>query len=382
MTSLLIARNESQPYSTITNTSKNDSGCIIDDRALRIPLAVVYSLMFVFGMVGNSLALYVFLFIHPKKNSVRVFLINTAIADLILIICLPFRIVYHSANNQWMLGTVFCKVVGNVFYMNMYISITLLGFISVDRYIKIQRSSKSYKLQRTRWSTRLCCLIWVLSTAAIIPMIVLSEGNETPGKCFHYKHRKYAKGKAYFNVFLIVVFWIVFASLVLSYGKIAKKLYQVSKDKPDLPNAQKYSRTAKKSFFVLFIFTVCFVPYHIFRCVYIWSQISDPNCYWKNIIDKTNEIALLFSAFNSCLDPVMYFLLSGTVRRTTTDLLCLSSHANISTTNSSTSDCRPAIVSQVSTNTRISFSLVNQCRCGRSTINQGQVYQPTQKSLH
>nr|XP_019957848.1 PREDICTED: probable G-protein coupled receptor 34 [Paralichthys olivaceus] len=110
--------------------------------------------------------------------------------------------------------------------------------------------------------------------------------------------------------------------LVVSYAKIASQLLRVSRDKPDLPNAQKYERTAKKSFFVLFLFTVCFGPYHAFRPIYILSQLSgEVSCDYLQLMDHTNEVMLLFSAFNSCLDPVMYFLLSGSVRKITLQAL-------------------------------------------------------------
>ncbi|KAK1902712.1 putative G-protein coupled receptor 34 [Dissostichus eleginoides] len=114
---------------------------------------------------------------------------------------------------------------------------------------------------------------------------------------------------------MLVLFWMVFVSLVVSYAKIALKLQRISKEKPDLPNAARYKRTARKSFFILFLFTVCFVPYHIVRVFYIKTQITDTACIWRGVADKANEVALLFSALNSCLDPVMYFLLSSSVRR-------------------------------------------------------------------
>lgn len=133
---------------------------------------------------------------------------------------------------------------------------------------------------------------------------------------------------------MLVVFWLVFISLVVSYGKIALKLLRASQEKPDLPNALRYTRTAKKSFFILFLFTVCFVPYHMVRVFYIKTQITDTSCFWKGVADKANELALLFSALNSCLDPVMYFLLSSSVRkevlRLVSNLFCLRDFTGVS----------------------------------------------------
>ncbi|XP_015224672.1 PREDICTED: probable G-protein coupled receptor 34 [Cyprinodon variegatus] len=102
---------------------------------------------------------------------------------------------------------------------------------------------------------------------------------------------------------------------MVSYGKIGQKLLKRSHQNSNLPNASHYSRIARKSFFILFVFIVCFVPYHIFRGFYIKTQITESSCYWRNLADKFNEISLVFSALNSCLDPIMFFLLSASVRR-------------------------------------------------------------------
>lgn len=314
----------STPFSTSTAASPNQTVCSFDDTSLRLPLIVSYALFFVVGLVGNLFALWVFLSLHSSHNSVRVFLINCAVADLVLLACLPFRIFYHINGNRWTLGSVACKLVGNLFYMNMYISITLLGLISLDRYLRLKGKGRARRGMTMRmrghswpWSWVACAALWGLSLVALVPMIATAEDKENSGRCFQYKQRQKAKGKAYFNATLVLFFWLVFIMLVVSYTKIASKLLSVSRDKPDLPNAHKYQRTAKKSFFVLFLFTLCFGPYHAFRPVYIHSQLSErPSCDYLTLVDRVNEVMLLFSAFNSCLDPVMYFLLSGSVRKT------------------------------------------------------------------
>ncbi|XP_034549757.1 probable G-protein coupled receptor 34 [Notolabrus celidotus] len=298
----------------VLNSTPTQQTCV-DYDALQSLLAVLYSIIFILGLVGNLVALWVFFCVQAKKNSVRVFLINVAFADLLLVVCLPFRILYHSQGNMWNLGPTLCKVVGTVFYMNMYISVTLLGLISVDRYLKIHRGTGGqHRLRSTRRSTVLCAVVWILASALTLT-ILMSKNHSEQDRCFHYKTLLKAKWKAYINIFLLVIFWLVFVSLVVSYGKIALKLLRTSHEKPDLPNAQHYTRSARKSFFILFLFTVCFVPYHMVRVFYIRTQITDTSCFWRGVADKANEVALLFSALNSCLDPVMYFLLSSSVRK-------------------------------------------------------------------
>lgn len=316
----------SDPPSSTSFSSTRSPVCTYDDPAFSLLLAVCYSLFFIFGLVGNLFALWVFLFLHSSRNSVRVFLINCAVADLVLLVCLPFRVFYHVNGDQWVLGSVTCKLVGNLFYMNMYISIVLLGLISLDRYLRLRGKGRGHRGMRVKlrlwgcrrpWSWVLCGTLWGLALIGAMAMIATVEDSEDSNKCFQYKQRLKSSSKGYFNAVIVFMFWFIFVLLVVSYAKIASQLLRASRDKPDLPNANKYKVTAKKSFFVLFLFTVCFGPYHAFRPVYIHSQLSKlESCEYIQLVDRTNEIMLLLSAFNSCLDPVMYFLLSGSVRKT------------------------------------------------------------------
>ncbi|XP_061580354.1 probable G-protein coupled receptor 34b [Cololabis saira] len=301
----------------LSSVTVNQEVICRDDGNLRVPLATFYTLIFLPGLAGNLLALYVFFCVHSKKNSVRVFLINIAFADLLLLVCLPFRISYHIQGNVWKLGPYLCNIVGTLFYMNMYISIVLLGMISVDRYLKINHSGGTRRrVLSTQRSTLLCAAIWIVSFALSLPLMMLNSTEESSERCFHYKTLTDMKWKAYINILVLVVFWLAFISLMVSYGKIALKLRRRSQEKPDLPNASRYAQTARKSFFILFLFTLCFVPYHVLRAFYIYSQITDTgSCLWRDAVDKANEVALLFSALNSCLDPVIYFMLSSSVRK-------------------------------------------------------------------
>ncbi|NXG71893.1 GPR34 protein, partial [Baryphthengus martii] len=328
-----------------TNASEiqNNASCPLDENSLSLALIVFFSIIFVVGLVGNIIALFSFLCIHQKRNSVQVYLLNVAVADLLLIFCLPFRILYHVTTNTWMFGPILCKIVGTLFYMNMYISIVLLGLISLDRFVKITRAVKRPKMLTTTQSIHICCTVWAIALTGFIivvaPAFFKSEDRNST-MCFHYRNKQNAKTEAIINYIIVIIFWIVFFLLILSYVKIAKNLLKISKKRANFPNAGKYTQTARNSFIVLIIFTLCFVPYHMFRFVYITSQLQNPSCYWREIIHKCNEVMLIFSSFNSCLDPVMYFLMSRSVRKTVFQLICRRLHGDSGLALESTSDIK------------------------------------------
>ncbi|XP_010608899.1 probable G-protein coupled receptor 34 [Fukomys damarensis] len=320
---MYFVTNQSDQVPQNFSGASNVTTCYMEEQLLSTVLTVFYSIVFIVGLVGNIIALYVFLGIHRKRNSIQIYLLNVAIADLLLIFCLPFRIMYHINQNTWTLGVILCKVVGTLFYMNMYISIVLLGFISLDRYIKINRSIQQRRAITTKQSIYVCCIVWTVALAGFLTLIILTlkRGGHNSTMCFHYRDKHNAIGEAIFNFVLVVMFWLIFLLIILSYIKIGKNLLKISKRRSKFPNSSKYTTTARNSFIVLIIFTLCFVPYHAFRFIYISSQLNESSCYWKEIIHKTNEIMLVLSSFNSCLDPVMYFLMSSNIRKIMCQLL-------------------------------------------------------------
>ncbi|NWI92659.1 GPR34 protein, partial [Pitta sordida] len=322
---------------------QNNGSCLFEDNSLSLTLIVFYSIIFVVGLVGNLIALFAFLCIHQKRNSIQVYLLNVAVADLLLIFCLPFRILYHVQEDTWKFGQILCKIVGTLFYMNMYISIVLLGLISLDRYIKINKSVRRPKMLTTPRSIQICCIVWAIAVTGFIVVVAPSffkSQDRYSTQCFHYRSKHDAKMEAILNYITVIIFWIVFFLLILSYVKIAKNLLKMSRRRSNFPNAGKYNKTARNSFIVLIIFTICFVPYHMFRFVYITSQLQNLSCPWQEIIHKCNEVMLIFSSFNSCLDPVMYFLMSRSVRKTVLQLICRKFHGDSSLNLESTSDIK------------------------------------------
>lgn len=162
----------------VTMSPDSQKPCV-DYGSLNIILAVLFSIIFILGLIGNLFALWVFFCVHSKKNSVQVFLINIAFADLLLVICLPFRIIYHSQGGKWKMDPILCKAVGILFYMNMYTSITLLGLISIDRYLKIHGiAGAQYKLQSRRWSNVLCAVVWTLSLSLSLVFMMSKNPSE------------------------------------------------------------------------------------------------------------------------------------------------------------------------------------------------------------
>ncbi|OCT66025.1 probable G-protein coupled receptor 34 [Xenopus laevis] len=284
--------------------------CSIHDGFLSLTLPVMYSVVCCFSLLSNLLALLVFWSNNQRCTSMIIYMRNLAVADLLLAMCLPFRVAYQ--NNSGLL--ILCKIVGAFFYLNMYASIMFLSLISLDRYLKIIRPLQKYKIHSVAWSTRATWIIWLINLACIIPFLFENRTGPCSQKCFHFQ-RKGLTG-AVINLTAVVSFFVLLLLFVYFYAKISSKLHKASLGRTQPQTKRNSNRAMKKTFIVLIIFIVCFVPYHIVRIPYILAQIDVIDTLpWKQILHIANELVLCLSTLNSCLDPVIYFFLSDSFKQ-------------------------------------------------------------------
>ncbi|XP_060688212.1 probable G-protein coupled receptor 34 [Hemiscyllium ocellatum] len=305
--------NVSQPIIDVFGLSK-DTNCTIEDGFLAVGLPIFYIVICVIGLLGNILALWIFLFNQRKPTSISIYMKHLAMADLLLLLCLPFRIAYHFGEYKWMVRCYFCKIIGTFFYINMYASILFLGLISLDRYLKITKPLRKFRVHSVKWSSGISRAVWLTIIVFMLPFVVVSSLKSNETKCFHYKDQSVTAGVM--NLTAVMFIFILSLLFLVSYAKIAVKLYNISEGKKKQQIKKVSTRAIIKTFIVLAIYIVCFIPYHIVRVPYILSQMGIiSSCHAKQFLHMANELVLCLSALNSCLDPVIYFFLSNSFRR-------------------------------------------------------------------
>ncbi|XP_044161735.1 cysteinyl leukotriene receptor 1 isoform X3 [Bufo gargarizans] len=89
--------------SNITIPYYNASNCSIDDFRNKV-YSTAYSMYAVFGLIGNSFALFVLLRTYSQRTAFHIYMLNLAISDLLFICTLPLRVVYYVSRGQWYFG--------------------------------------------------------------------------------------------------------------------------------------------------------------------------------------------------------------------------------------------------------------------------------------
>lgn len=296
---------------TVTQGFNRSERCPRDTRITQLVFPVLYTVVFLAGVLLNAVALWVFLHI-PSSSTFIVYLKNTLVADLIMTLTLPFKILSDSHLAPWQLRAFVCRFSAVVFYETMYIGIMLLGLIAFDRFLKIIRPFGKYFVKKPVFAKTVSTLIWFLLFLISLPNMILNNKTATPSsvkKCASLKGPLGLKWHQVVNYICQFIFWSVFVLMLLFYVVIATKVYS-SYRKLRSKDGKNNSRVKGKVFVVVAVFFVCFAPFHFARVPYTHSQTKrSADCRQENQLFVAKETTLFLAATNICMDPLIYIFL-------------------------------------------------------------------------
>lgn len=296
----------------ISNVSTSFPGqCHRDTRIPHVVFPLLYSVVFLAGFLLNSLAALAFIRI-PTTSSFLVYLKNILLSDFVMTLMLPFKILTDSELGLWQLKAFVCRFSAVIFYETMYISIVLLGLISLDRFLKIMRPFGRFWLQNVTSAKIISGSVWLLFFCLSLPNMILSNREVTPHtvrKCASLKNQLGLKWHEAVNYICQLIFWTVLILILMFYAVIAKRIYS-SYVKTQTTECKIRQRAKGKVFIIVGVFFVCFAPFHFVRVPYTLSQtVKSMDCSTQNQLFIAKESTLLLATANICMDPLIYIFL-------------------------------------------------------------------------
>ncbi|KAM5275777.1 P2Y purinoceptor 14 isoform 1-T4 [Hipposideros larvatus] len=287
-------------------------------------IPTLYFVVFIAGILLNGVSGWIFFHV-PSSKSFIVYLKNIVLADFLMSLTFPFKILSDSGLGPWQLTVFVCRGSAVLFYVSLYVSIVFFGLISFDRYYKIVKPLKTSFIQSVSYSKLLSVTVWVLMLLLAVPNMILtnqSVRHSTQIKCVELKNELGLKWHKASNFIFVTIFWIAFLLLIIFYTAITRKIFK-SHLKSRRNSISVKRKSSRNIFSIMFVFFVCFVPYHIARIPYTKSQTeSHYSCQSKETLHYVKEFSLLLSAANVCLDPIIYFFLCQPFR----EILCKKLH--------------------------------------------------------
>ena len=194
-----------------------------------VVVPVIFGVIFVLGVVGNSLVMFV---IGKNKSGKRsgsttnIFILNLSIADLsFLLLCVPFHATIYSLP-EWIFGAFLCTF-GHYFVMvSMLVSIFTLVAMSVDRYIAVVHSKKAPCIRNRRNALIGVCLIWGLSFIFAIPVAqhqILTSHPNAPNSTFCWEEWIGASKQTYKVTILVFGYLLPLGLIICCYTKVRTK---------------------------------------------------------------------------------------------------------------------------------------------------------------
>jgi hypothetical protein len=215
----------------------NSSNISLKTISLEIPSditiygSVFYSIIFLMGIVGNLLVLYLLIKEKELRNFTNYLLANLSISDLlVLFACVPTGFHDLYAKERWYLGEVMCHLIGFIENCMTFASILTILFITCERYYVICMPLKLKSVITPSRTFKLIILIWLISITVNLPFIFLSEYKKAKfydNNVLEYKCS--AKPTSVWTFYYIIVFsfsvyFIIGFVLLLMYYKITKNL--------------------------------------------------------------------------------------------------------------------------------------------------------------
>ncbi|KAM7132893.1 P2Y purinoceptor 12 isoform 1-T3 [Molossus nigricans] len=307
----------------LTSAAGNGSLCARDYNITQVLFPLLYTLLFFTGLIVNGLAMRIFFQIRSKSNFI-IFLKNTVISDLLMILTFPFKILSDARLGTGPLRTFVCQVTSVVFYFTMYISISFLGLITIDRYQKTTRPFKTSSPNNLLGAKILSIAIWAFMFFLSLPNMILTNkrpADKNVKKCSFLKSEFGLVWHEIVNYICQVIFWINFLIVIVCYTLITKELYRSYVRARGVGKVPK-KKVNVKVFIIIAVFFLCFVPFHFARIPYTLSQTRDVfHCSAENTLFYVKEATLWLTSLNACLDPFIYFFLCKSFRNSLLGML-------------------------------------------------------------
>lgn len=152
--------------------------------SFKVVLGVLYSIVFVGAVGGNSLVLYVIGTVPRMRTATNILLTNLAIGDLLIsLLCLPFTFIIFIVS-YWPFGEFLCYFVTPANTVGVMVSAFTLIVLAMERYISILHPLSPR--MRKGHTPYVLGVVWAAAIAISSPLVVVSNVashpvNETNG---------------------------------------------------------------------------------------------------------------------------------------------------------------------------------------------------------
>ncbi|KAL0966611.1 hypothetical protein UPYG_G00297420 [Umbra pygmaea] len=283
-------------------------------------LPVVYTACVAVGLAGNSLVLATYAYHKRMRRTMTdTFLAHLAVADLLLLLTLPFWAA--DAAQGWQLGRGLCRLVSACYTINFTCCMLLLACVSLDRYLASAAAQGRSRGRLSRVFTRahcwkLCLGVWAVAALLGLPDLLFSTVLEISGRrvCFAlYPYNLAQEVKASLEVVEVIAgFLVPLLVMVWCYAGVVRALGRL----PEQSGGRR-RRAIRVLLVVVAVFMVTQIPYNTVK---MWRAMDSvyrlvTHCGTSKALDRAAQVTESLALTHCCLNPILYAFLGSSFRQ-------------------------------------------------------------------
>ncbi|XP_015593513.1 neuropeptides capa receptor [Cephus cinctus] len=347
------------------------------------PLTLAYVIIFISGIVGNVATCIVIARNVSMQTATNYYLFSLAISDLtLLVLGLPNELSFFWQQYPWMLGVPLCKIRAYVSEMSSYVSVSTIVAFSMERYLAICHPFQVYSISGLKRPARFILAAWSIAIVAAVPFAVYTKVNkvEFPPNSGNYSDESAICAILQpdlpqfplYEMSCIVFFLVPMTVILIVYTRMGLRIWgstenPVGQSHSDSHHVQSRKTIVKMLGAVVFMFFLCWAPFHTQRLLYIYAQEKD---YYPDLNEWLYILGGFLYYFSATANPILYNLMSARYREAFKQTLCCGpryEHTRGSSRESKSTICR----CHSSKEDPEHLGHVPSLRCSiRSTINQ------------
>ncbi|XP_075778025.1 C-C chemokine receptor type 5-like isoform X2 [Pelodiscus sinensis] len=264
-------------------------------------LPPLYSLVLIFGLVGNALVVLILIKYKRLKSMTDIYLLNLAISDLLFILSLPFWAYY--AAHEWVFGNAMCKILSGVYYAGFYSGIFFIILLTIDRYLAIVHAVFALKARTVTYGILTSVVIWGVTLLASLPGSIFHETKKESSHITcspHYPSGQESEWKQFQTLKMNIVGLVIpLVIMIFCYAQIIKTLLRCKNEKKH--------KAVKLIFIIMIVYFIFWAPYNIILLLYTFQEsFSLNNCESSSQLELAIQVTEAIAMIHCCVNPIIY----------------------------------------------------------------------------
>uniref|UniRef100_A0A8C2AJ39 Leukotriene B4 receptor 2b n=1 Tax=Cyprinus carpio TaxID=7962 RepID=A0A8C2AJ39_CYPCA len=265
--------------------------------------ALILSIVFLLGVPGNLFIIWSIMARARKRSVTTLLILNLACADGFLM-CLTIFFIIYLAEQNWIFGTVMCKLLFYLCNTNMYASIMIITLMSLHRLVAVMWPK--YLTACTRRRTVLLVLggLWIVVFLLALPAVIfrqIEKKDSGTENIVCVTPHGYPNAVFQYTLETVVGFLVPCVIIVSSYVCILRRLRQTM--------FKRRIRSENLIQAIIVTFFIFWLPYHCVNIVQVAAALTSDKTLksrldniWKSSRAVTSALAFI----SSCANPVLY----------------------------------------------------------------------------